>query len=149
MLLKRKIIIALDKYEDEPTEMLAFADEDGKIPTNRDTGIPKDNFINWFLKQETGRGHAQQQIKKCIADCDEDGYLHITSRVIDKNLGGALMPEQYHIRFDEIVVSSQGRDLKKNTHFFFACLNKMGAERLVVESFLILLGAWAGYLLAQ
>ena len=65
--MKRKIICALDEYEDIPNRLTTL--------TNLETGITQGAFIEWFRKQCKNDKHLYEKVRKCIDDCKEDGYI--------------------------------------------------------------------------
>lgn len=125
MKLKRRIIIALDIYEDlSSTSMFHVGG------TKRHEGITQGSFIKWFREQKGNDRYDYETLDKAINDSIEDHY-------INKKIAWG--------EVENISVSSIGRDLKKRTYYFFAVLNRIGAERLVIEGILIVFAAIVGY----
>jgi hypothetical protein len=125
MKLKRRIIIALDAYEDLPSTSMFHIGG-----TKRHEGITQGSFIKWFREQRGNDKYDYETLDKAINDSAEDHY-------INKKIAWG--------EVENILVSSTGRDLKKWTYYFFAVLNRMGAERLVIEGILIIFAAIVGY----
>ncbi|MDP2650302.1 MAG: hypothetical protein Q8P16_01935 [bacterium] len=147
MFLKRKIIIALDKYEDEPTSMF---------------GCDATGFI-MHCAMDKDMGLTEPEIRKCVRDCIKDKYIDEETFVYPKatfDIFKTDPTEEYThgeltlrmvdddpatVTVKRICVSSTGRDLKKPLYFFFASIKRMGANRLIIEGVLILLAATIGY----
>lgn len=125
MKLKRQIIIALDRYEDLPSASVFHVGS-----TKLNEGIVQDDFIKWFQEQKRNSKYGYEILDKSINDCVQDHY-------IDKKIVWGEM--------ENISVSSTGRDLKKRSYYAFAVINRMGADRLIIEGILIVFAAVVGY----
>lgn len=152
MFLKRKIICALDQYEDielKPHEVLGAINK-------REAGITQGAFISWFRTHDKNSKYTYQTVDKCINDCIEDEYIN---RIF---VNGQLSPKQSihagmsimnnldntvkweYEQIENIFVSSKGRELKHWYFFYPSLLEKMSAREIaffaITTGITILLG---------
>lgn len=139
MFLKRKIICALDKYEDLPPEKPELL-----VETNLQKGIEIKRFVNWFLEQPKNKKYGLSSIKKCIEDCRQDGFITIstvngesyTGYDFDSDSSSSLlgMPKivTKYYQYENICLTSAGRELKNWYFFYPAVLKKMSVWEIVI-----------------
>jgi hypothetical protein len=122
MFLKRKIICALDKYEDielEGKEMAYLA------KNKRQLGITQRAFIAWFREKNGNDKYTYETVDKCINDCIEDNYIRRVyvngdayMRFVPNEDGPTFLAKTKlpYYQIENISVSSKGRELK---HWYF------------------------------
>ena len=146
MFLKRKLIIALDQYEDEyPDNAL--------LGTNRSQGIKRADFIHWFLRHPGSKKlRSAQQLDKCIDDCIEDKYINRNYVEGDGYLVAVQSEDGFYtgqnkIKYkqdENIYLSSSGRELEHWYFFWPAVLKKMSIWEIIllgITTSLTLVGA--------
>lgn len=135
MFLKRRIILALDKYED-----VELAPSHPFAATNKqEEGITQGAFVAWFRDQDKNKIYTYQAVNKCINDCIEDGYInrvYVDAQpylVPKQNDEGLIIGTKLNYpQMENLSLSSKGRDLKHWYFFYPAIVEKMNAKELAL-----------------
>lgn len=150
--MKRKIIRALDKYEDLPpfNRLLMGA------TTRREEGITQGAFIAWFLKQDGNEKCDYQKVDKCINDCVEDDYIKkdmvdgktVVKDVIEDEFAFPVVikKKRFTPQIENIYVGSKGRDLLKTYYFLPMVIGKMSMKEVMFFAFTTATMLILGYL---
>jgi hypothetical protein len=111
MLLKRKVLCALNEYEDTHAKGWSVFHQ-----------VKRHDFIAFFLKGNPD--YSDSVIDRCISDCIEDGYIREDLVAGDPYRTPKIDMSGYHAEAKEVVpqiemihLSSAGRDFKKWSFF--------------------------------